>query len=315
MEQRLRKLLIRYSDNNMYADGNFASEVLDILVSRYGDNGVNKVVGINDRKYAVSDFDDSLIGINLDYIRTSLLTKDGYEDIKSNIYLVNIYVILVLMHEFNHFRQREKMNRWISSPNASKALDNDPFLDDLFIKSFTLLCANDINYINKINGTKYTSMEEISSFYDEYHDCFAVERLAQLQAYKNIFEVITPMKTELGKVYYLFLNYHYAYKINEYFVLKDAIVSPIDLLLNNMNFMEEDNNYEDITDEEATEFCDDIISRNDLNKRIAYGLPITEKEYKDTVDFMNVMYVLAGDRGVFSESNNVKIKKRDINNC
>lgn len=313
MEQRLRELLIIYSDNDMYADCNFISEVLDILVSRYGDNGVNKVVGINIKKYAVSDFEESLIGINLEYIKTSLLDKDGYNDKKSNIYLVNIYVILVLMHEFNHFRQKTKMNRWITASNPSKALDDDPFLDDLFIKSFTLLCGNDIDYINSVNGTKYTSMEEISLFYDEYHDCFAVERLAQLQAYKNIFEVITPMKSELGKVYYLFLNNYYAYKINEYYLSDDVIVSPIDLLLENMDFAPEDNDYDDITDEEATKFCDDIVSRNNLNKRIAYGLPITEKEYNDTVDFVNVMYVLAGERGIFYQPNNIKTKKKDIN--
>lgn len=309
MRQKLQQLLIQYTNEDKYADRDFVAQVLSILIYQYGDNGLKSFsILTNEKKKGLSDFNNSLMGINLELIKNDLLSKFCYDDKKSNLYLVNIYVILVLMHEFNHFRQRK---------HFEAVVDSEEFLDKLFVKSFVFLIANDIDVINKANHTNYTDIYEIEKFYDLYHDCFAVERLAQIEAYKNLIDIISPISSVIGKPYYWLLNNYYAYKITGYCEYDDMILSPFDLLLTGMlndNMEEElelddDSSLDNIEDEES---YDDFISSYSVYDRVCYGLTISEKEYFDTIDFMNVMYACAGNKGIMIEKTKNKIKKKDI---
>lgn len=311
MKQKLQQLLIKYANEDRYSDKDFVVQVLEILIQEYGDNGLKCFSILEKEQNGISDFENSLIGINLEFIKNNLLSQFCYDDKKSNLYLVNIYVILVLMHEFNHFRQRKKIEY---------VIDSNDMLDKLFVKSYVFLCSNNVDVINKTNHTNYTSMLEVEEFYNAYHNCFAVERLAQMEAYKNLIDIISPISSVVGKPYYWLLNNYYAYKISEYYIDDGEILSPLDLMLAAMSI----NNYEQLyepeeyideeLDREDEGFDNEIISSYSIYDRICYGLQITEKEYFDTVDFMNVMYSFAGNKGVVYDKSKIKIRKKDVNN-
>lgn len=299
MKDKIRDLLCRYTDNNMYADYEFLQELLNILVKRYGTNSVKGVIIISDNQKGISDFENSLIGINLKYINNELIKNCWYKDAKLNLYLFNISVMLVFIHEFNHFRQVAKYKNLLHS---------EEFLDKLFVNSFVMMCSSNVDLVNIHNNTNYTDSVQMDNFYNEYHDCLAVERSAQIDAYRLIIEIIAPIQQKLDQVYYRFLYEYYSYKLNEYFLIDDVIISPIDKMLIYMEdcFTFQDASINTVDDEEnIDDFYNDIISEYNITDRFRYGLPITREEYNDTIDFMNVMYILSDN---FSDPS--KIKKR-----
>ena len=299
MKDKIRDLLCRYTDNNMYADYDFLQELLNILIKRYGTNSVKGVIIISDNQKGISDFENSLIGINLKYINNELIKNCWYRDAKLNLYLFNISVILVFIHEFNHFRQVAKYKNLLHS---------EEFLDKLFVNSFVMMCSSNVDLVNIHNNTNYTDSVQMDNFYNEYHDCLAVERSAQIDAYRLIIEIIAPIQQKLDQVYYRFLYEYYSYKLNEYFLIDDVIISPIDKMLIYMEdcFTFQDASINTVDDEEnIDDFYNDIIAEYNLIDRFRYGLPITREEYNDAIDFMNVMYILSDN---FSDPS--KIKKR-----
>lgn len=300
MNDELRRLLCKYVDNNMFADYNFVKGVINIFIKFYGNNGLKKVIIINEEQKGISDFDNSIIGINLDYIKKETINYSWYDDVKSNLYLFNISVILVLKHEFNHFRQVVRYKRVINS---------DDFLDKLFVNSFIMACFSDMKFINLYNETDYNGNEMmLDKIYREYHDCFVVERLAQIDAYKNILEIMVPMREKLKQVYYYYLYEYYLYKVKDYRLIDDIVLSPVDKILFMMNdyFQYQDNKILNSScDGDIDDFYDSIIDDYNVNDRFIYGLPITVNEYMDSMDFIKLMYILGG-----SNLDGIKIKKR-----
>ena len=297
MNDELRRLLFRYVDNNIFADYIFVKEVINIFIKKYGNNSVRTVINISEKQRGVSDFENGIIGINLEYMKQELIKYNWYEDIKSNLYLFNILVILILKHEFNHFRQIKKYK---------KVVNGNDFLDKLFVNSFVMICSSNVDLINLYNDTKYVDSLEVDKFYNEYHDCLSAERMAQVDAYNSILKLIIPLKEELHQVYYYFLYEYYFYRLKDYCLIEDVVLAPVDKMLFKMeNYFQ----YQDeimLDDEDnSSEFYDNIINNYTINDRFRYGLPITVKEYIDALDFIKVMYVL----GV-STQDNVKIKKR-----
>jgi len=307
MEQRLQKLLIQYAKEGKYADLNFVNIVIDALKCKHGDNGLQNVLVVDTMKqHGESDFQKLEISINIEMIKNNLLEKFGYKDKQSNLYLVNIYIMLVLMHEFNHFRQ---------SNEYYKVIDSATFLDKLFIKSFVFLCSNNVDFINKLNNTNFSSMVETDKFYNEYHDCFVVERLAHTEAYRDIFKIIAPLASIIGMPYYWFLNSFYFYSIKDYCVLDDEIITPFNFLLIGMENHKQgvDLESEDELDVyNPDDFYYEILATYKYADRVSYGLPITENEYFNTLDYMNVMFAMAGNRGVMYEKEEIKKRKKDI---
>lgn len=298
MNDELRDLLCRYVDNNKFADFEYVNEVINIFIKRYGRHGLKKVVSIEEEQSGISNFDNYTIGINLNYIKSELIKSSWYDDLKSNLYLFNILVILILKHEFNHFRQVTRYRCVINS--------ND-FLDKLFINSFVMTCFSSIELVNSYNDTEDIVLNEI---YRKYHDCFSVERLAQIDAYRNIIDLMVPIREKLKQVYYYYLYEYYFYKIKDYSIMDDIVLSPIDKILFLMDdyFQYSDNQIlTDDADGLDDDFYENIIDDYSVNERFIYGLPISIAEYSDTVDFVKVMYMLAGN---FDIDSNVKKKKR-----
>lgn len=296
MKEKIRNLIFTYVNNNKHADYYFLKELYNILISGYGNNGLKGVTIIYEKKRGISDFENSLIGINLNYIEEELMKTRSYSDIKSNLYLFNILVVLVFVHEFNHFRQVIKYK---------KSINSEYFLDKLFTNSFFMVCASNADLINDINNTNYEGDLAVDKFYNEYHDCLVAERMAQIDAYRFIVEIICSMQKELKQVYYYFLYEYYSYKLKDYSLCEDIVISPFDKIL---LYMEDNSslNEDSISSLECEEDIDfNIIDEYTVDNRFRYGLPITMKEYNDTLDFMRVMYVLSDESyGV------VKTKKR-----
>jgi hypothetical protein len=71
----------------------------------------------------------------------------------------------------------------------------------------------------------------LDEIYNNYHDCFIVERIAQFEAYKCIIDVISSIRDKIKKVYYYYLYEYYFYKIKDYAIMDDVILSPIDKIL------------------------------------------------------------------------------------
>lgn len=299
MNDELRVLLFRYVNNNMFADYNFVKEVINIFIEKYGNNGIRMVINISEKQKGVSDFENGVIGINLEYIKSELIKYNWYDNMSLNLYLFNISVILVLKHEFNHFRQIKKYKDVVNSNN---------FLDKLFVNSFVMICSSNVDLINLYNNTKYVDSLEVDKFYNEYHDCFAAERIAQVDAYRSIIELILPLKNELNQVYYYYLYEYYFYRLKDYCLIDDVVLAPVDKILFQMeNYFQYQDELilDDEHDDNVSEFYNNIINNYTVNDRFRYGLPITVKEYIDSLDFIKVMYIL----GV-SAQDNVKIKKR-----
>ena len=320
MNQKLRELLIKYEKENKYADVEFVLETYNILCSVYGDIVSN--VGFKELgEPGISDLSTGSIFVDLDFIKKSLL-EDGYDQ-KFNIYLVNIYVLLVMLHEFNHFRQAQKL---------INVLDSDDYLDKLFVKSFLFFGSNNLELINQYNGTEYKSLDDVAVIYDLYHDCFAAERLAHLEAYDKILEIITPMTSTIGGVYLWFKCNYNDYLIREYSIDDDCVESPIFKLLAGLYDYEflgmeidldEEEEFDDFFDLENPEedektldnqiFSQELIDQYKFIDRIKYGLPITKEEYISivkTADFINACLI----NSCSSKNNKVKIRKKDINN-
>ena len=303
MNDKLRELLLRYENSKKFADFEFVQEVIDIFIKQYGNKGLKKVVIISELQKGIADFENSIIGINLDYIKSELMKHIWYDDDKLNIYLFNIYVILVLKHEFNHFRQIRKYKNYINSSNL---------LDVLFVNSFVMICSSNMDLKNIYNNNDDMENKNTydDSFYSEYHDCLAVERIAQIDACRSIIELMGPIKDEMIRVYYYYLYEYYHYRVKDYTLLDDLVLSPVDKILLRMEdyldycgeCSEEENSAVDID-----EFYDNMFNEYTIQERLRYGLPITIDEYNNTRDYASVMCLLSG-----VGYNDIEIKKKTL---
>ena len=259
MNEEILKLLYNYSINSKYADQDFYDELL-IIFSKYNslseylmqikiDNKI-KDLGIYDYKSKTIKINNIEVLNNSDQ-EIELLSLRNIDE----FFLLNIEAILTVLHEFEHVYQSFIVDRRVFN------------LEEQLI--YYGLAFSNASILAKFFGTKYTK-EELNYLYDLTYEFNPIERLADINSYKNILQIINYENKINNRIKFLLKYLYEKNKLSGYKIIQSKIECPSYLYFKKLN---------KLADIKNISFNS---SNNSLNYRLSLGIEITEEEFNET---------------------------------
>lgn len=267
---KLKNMLNKYFKKEMYIDEKFIYDAIEIIVkSRKLDSMINDVniFSKNEKKDIAGSY--SPIYKNIEIV----LPQE-----KKDIFTYNSTIMHILLHELEHVVQHKKCNE-----RKNNSLETD----------LLMMCFKANNYLDNINyrlendDIKPYEMESIImqlDFYQKYsrivnrgcYEFLPSERQAEINSFDNLIQLFKNMKLEKYNDQIKGIEVGYLIrKIMGYKKIDDEILAPTyELYKNILIFLGKE---EDI--KSYYEKFDYLADGMDLDKRLYYGLKISQDEY------------------------------------
>jgi len=292
MEMDIIKLVYDYSRRGKYVDLEFIHKLINIVVSYRSLNSYVRSIKVketledeyNEFCAAYSPFEKSIL-LNYSYVHLILENGTRYDDLFQNYELImykNLIIAQILLHELEHANQHnivdKKGNNTIecdlirASFYLEQALKNPKFYESIIKDNISV--ADIIIYIKNHR-----------ELYKQYYRMNPTERMAQVNSYNTIVKSIEPVKEYFPALYEFKKACLVEQMLQGYEESWFEGSCPTQVYLygtrqcdvwKRFKFYNEDN----------SQLVSSVREQHNLAKRLTLGLPITEREYYNTNDWL-----------------------------
>ena len=286
MELEILKLLLIYTKNKKLVDLNFIDRLIEIVVrekniGNYVRNLKCEELGnIRNDDIIVASYDFVHMDIYVDFKAINALFERIFKDfsnfpILDLILYKNLIITQYILHELEHASQNKKLNDKLDNSfekNLIKACSIIEEVKNFLNQKRNFFKKNAIRFLNEY-------IEKQTKIYQMYYEFNPVERLAQINSYKTIVNVLEPLEEMFPRIcrlnmvlclreilqgYQLFSNnkiicptYYYLLKTG-----KERIWSDFEFY-----------------NKDDKKLLENVNNQFDLEKRMNFGLPISNLEY------------------------------------
>jgi len=295
MPNDISRLVFDYSKNGKLVDTHFINKLIEIVVNaNHLNNYVKNLVFSNlreaDEGFAVAGYD--LIGgnilVSIDAINKVLENmeySDRYAYLFTDVEQIfrrNLIITQFILHELEHAKQNKQANS--KDTDLETKLLKASFRESQTIKNpkvWELIFKGEINPIELV---AYIAIKKAK--YEQYYKENPSERLAQIRSYKTITDVLEPIKDlvpnlsqfeQASLVEQMLAGYSYDWSM---------ISAPTPIYLEGLGYSNIWENL-DFYDSNIMELQNKVADKYDLAKRLILGLPINDKEYENTSNWLH----------------------------
>lgn len=244
MDIELLKIIFEYSFNYKLADATFIKRVLNILIDNYN---VSEFINLSiDFDYDCSCYNyvNKTLSFERDLSLKIYQKKSTIDEELNRIFLTNFDVLATIFHEFNHVLQAK----------------NDALIPDNLEGILWAYCID--------------TLKNKNSFYKKYHNYFPIERMANINTYNHVYELIKMDPTFDKNIEETFNNISFHYRYFGYEIKEgNKLLSPLESFFNLIG----DPKYFDT----IKEYCTTHFKKLELTmeQKEYYGLPFRDADF------------------------------------
>lgn len=289
MELEILKLIYDYSINEKLADKEFIDKIIEIVVSKKSLNRYVKSLQFtelykNDYEVACAAYDTSNMRISVDYesIQIAMKQYSYYDQLFHTLertMFKNLTITQIILHELEHAFQNKQADNMLDNSIEAK----------LVRASFSILHMMDnprllTAFLNdEISKRDFIFLDEqYKKLYKKYYLINPSERLAQVNSFKLIIEVMKPIKEYIPNLYDFELASSIGEMVKGYGNSWKHAICPTQLFLFDTGQDDVWNGF-DFYDQDFNQLIENVCHKYNLARRFQLGLPVSRNEYNTLV--------------------------------
>lgn len=289
MEFYIFKLVYDYSINGKIIDKTFIDRLVEIVVLEkrlynyiQRVNITNKLIkssnGIIGAEYNLTSMDISIYSGSIQRIIESKSKHYQYYYLFNSLERLmfkNLLIVQIILHELEHAYQNKLCDNRHDNSIYFKLI-NASFLLEKSLNNWEIFNAISTGKIDENDLSALLS--KYKNLYQQYYKVNPSERLAQINSYKTIVNLLTPVRDQVPNLY----NHEYLTllkeKLNGYPNPWQIGICPAQIFLFGVE-LEDVWKDLDFYNKKVKKLTKTVYSKYSLEKRLSLGLPISELEY------------------------------------
>lgn len=279
-------VIFDYSLKQKYLDQNAIEKIVKAYIKEFNIDIISKVnvyrkFELLFGNYTVGCYADDYIDIYYSRIMTSIRSNDFKTDFDDEYKLSilegflrrNLYILQKICHELEHAIQAQIAFQEPTNLEEKLIKIENFYLDHIGVNKIVFNIKDIEEFLSESSEDKVTFLDEIkyklacfreNKIYDSNYDISLLERLADLDSLKKIYDMCESIKSEIPNLYILIDKIIHERKLRDY---DTSFISPTTEFFIN------------ITGERQFYFPDYVDMS--LEERLRLGLPVYNKELKE----------------------------------
>ena len=289
MEFYIFKLVYDYSINGKIIDKTFIDRLVEIVVLEkrlynyiqrvnITDKLIKSSNGIIGAEYNLTSMDISIHSGSIQRIIESKSKHYQYYYLFNSLERLmfkNLLIVQIILHELEHVYQNKLCDNRHDNSIYFKLI-NASFLLEKSLNNWEIFKAISTGKIDENDLSALLS--KYKNLYQQYYKVNPSERLAQINSYKTIVNLLTPVRDQVPNLY----NHEYLTllkeKLNGYPNPWQIGICPTQIFLFGVE-LEDVWKDLDFYNKKVKKLTKTVYSKYSLEKRLSLGLPISELEY------------------------------------
>ena len=289
MEFYIFKLVYDYSINGKIIDKTFIDRLVEIVVLEkrlynyiqrvnITDKLIKSSNGIIGAEYNLTSMDISIHSGSIQRIIESKSKHYQYYYLFNSLERLmfkNLLIVQIILHELEHVYQNKLCDNRHDNSIYFKLI-NASFLLEKSLNNWEIFKAISTGKIDENDLSALLS--KYKNLYQQYYKVNPSERLAQINSYKTIVNLLTPVRDQVPNLY----NHEYLTllkeKLNGYPNPWQIGICPVQIFLFGVE-LEDVWKDLDFYNKKVKKLTKTVYSKYSLEKRLSLGLPISELEY------------------------------------